>query len=580
MNKVLTTKKSKRRKHKVSPEEKRRRIIERQFKSNINTVFLNAGFEQVATRNKTLYFDGDKGEIDNIFLYENIIVISEDTCSELSASIADHIRKKAVYFNKINSKRIEFIDFLSKQFGGLKKHLKKNSKFALTDYQIKFLYCSRFPYQNKLKEQNNIINFLDYPFLRYFLALSRTIHKTAKYELFKFLGLNREDIGLDSGKPHKEIEGFLLPEARSGFGTDHKIVTFYIDPNSLIELCYVLRKDASWMDVDSLYQRLLKQSKIKNMREFIATNKRVFINNIIVTLPPDAKLIDEKGNEVDANNPGSKAQKIKLQIPLRFNAIGIIDGQHRVFAYHEGNDMFENIISEERKKQNLLLTGIMYPKIQKDETKLKFESKLFMEINDKQTRVRPDLKQAIQRILSPFESTSIAKSVISELAVSGPLADKLEVHFYDTSKIKTTSIVAYGMKHLVKLQGNDTLFKVWDHAKKLSLGNMKNKELLNEYIQFCIKEINDFLEAFRFELSKSNMFTLDKKQSRALTSTSINGLIYCLRRIIENDGKRGFEVYKTGFKKLKINFVPDKFKYKSSHWKALGDEIFDQCFKN
>jgi DGQHR domain-containing protein len=580
MRKISKIKTKKKKKKRLSPEERRRKTAERFFKNNINTVFKNASFTQVPTRNKNLEFLGVKGEIDSIFIYENIIVISEDTCSA-SSHIGDHLRKKAIYYDHLRKNKPDLINYLSREFPSFRKHIQSHNNFDVSDYNLIFLYCSRNPCSQKLKSQNSKIIFLDYTYLRYFLRLSRTIHKSTKYELFKFLGLEKQDVGIDSGLNHKKIEGFLLPEARSGFDTEHKVVTFYIDPLSLLELSYVLRKDASWLDVDSLYQRLLIPSKIRNIREFIANNKRVFINNIIVTLPDQTKLLDEKDREVTADNPSSsKAQPIYIQVPLEYNAIGIIDGQHRVFAYHEGEDKYERIISKERIKQNLLVTGIMYPKGQKRDTKLKFESKLFMEINDKQSRVRPDLRQAIRKILYPFDNVSIAKAVISELAADGPLADKLEVHFFDTSKIKTTSIVSYGLIHLVKTEGNDSLFKVWKHSKKLEIQKGRNKTLLTKYVTFCAEELNDFISAYQFELSKIKMFTLDKKISRALTSTSINGLIFCMRRIVENDKKRGLSHFKKGFENLKIDFAPENFSYRSSHWKSLGDEIYNQCFKN
>ena len=77
------------------------------------------------------------------------------------------------------------------------------------------------------------------------------------------------------------------------------------------------------------------------------------------------------------------------------------------------------------------------------------------------------------------------------------------------------------------------------------------------------------------------MWTTDKKVSRVLTATTITGLIQCIRVLIENNKMSDFNHYDTGFKKLsgKVNFTPRKFTYKSSHWKDLGDKIYQTCFK-
>lgn len=575
----MKIKKKKKSRKKIDPEERKKKIRERSFKTAINTVFNNASFTQISTREKDFTVNGSKGELDNIFFYENIMVISEDTCSE-SRYIGDHLRKKGDYFEYLRANKNDLFETLSHVFPDFKRYISTHPQYTTSDYNVILLYCSLHPVNPGLKQRFNQIKFFDYAYIKYFERLSKTIHKTARFELFKFLGLNKSDISIYSGQNHKEIEAFLLPEARSGFDENHKIVTFYIEPESLLSLSYVLRKDASWTDMDALYQRLLIRSKINNMREYISKNKRVFINNIIVTLPEETRFVDAKNRETIKieNLNKSKAQPITIQIPEKFNSIGIIDGQHRVFAYHEGSDKYESTISIERQKQNLLITGIIYPPHNNAETKLRFESNLFLEINDKQTRVRPDLRQAIQKIVNPFESTSIAKAVITELSMNGPLEDKLEVHFYDAGKIKTTSIVSYGLKHIVKYEGDDTLFKIWSKRNKEELLKKKNRVLLREYIDFCVKEINSFFTGYKQIISSKNLFVLNQKVSRALTSTAINGVVFCLRKVIENNKTGDIEYYKKAFNRLDINFIPSKFLYKSSHWKALGDKIYEQCF--
>ena len=48
------------------------------------------------------------------------------------------------------------------------------------------------------------------------------------------------------------------------------------------------------------------------------------------------------------------------------------------------------------------------------------------------------------------------------------------------------------------------------------------------------------------------VWTTDRKVSRALTTTTINGLIYCLRLLIINEKLGDHDYYERRLKKLKI----------------------------
>jgi hypothetical protein len=136
-------------------------------------------------------------------------------------------------------------------------------------------------------------------------------------------------------------------------------------------------------------------------------------------------------------------------------------------------------------------------------------------------------------------------------------------------------------------------FNLWKHndkkafataVKSASSGKKKftkpSKTTLEDYVQFCAKEINNILIGYKLgilEISE-DLWTHDRKKSRAINTTAINGVIYCLRKLLQEKKTRSLEEYKTLFKKLSVDFTPTKFKYKSSHWKSLGEKIFEQCF--
>jgi DGQHR domain-containing protein len=563
------------RRRKLSPEEAKRKRLQRRFKSDIRTLFTNAAFTHVSTRDQEFTFEGRTGEIDGIYLNHNVIVIVEET-THGTPQIGDHFRKKAELFKHFGEHPSEFVKFLTETFPGVAKHFSKNQHIDRRQSVVKYVYCSRFDVDESYRTRyDKTCSLLQYGPLQYFLRLSRTIRKSARYELFKFLGVELSDIVGPSRAESHTYHALLLPEVPSGFPAGYRLVSFLIDPHTLIERAYVLRAD-SWRDQEALYQRLLVRGKIASMREYLVNEQRVFVNNIIVSLPATTQF-----DKIQDHKRGRSADEItsgELTIPRDFNTIGIIDGQHRVFAYHEGDDKYETKIAVLRDRQHLLVTGIVYPDNMSDARAYEFEAKLFLEINDKQKRVRGDLKQSIQRIVNPYSAIAIAKSVIERMASTGPLSGMLEVHFFDVGKIKTASIVSYGLRHIVAIDGDVSLFQLWRGDGKTAVRNRSNKAGLNKYVEYAATQLNMMARGFSSNVD-SAFWTTDRKISRALNATTINGLVFCMRKLLENK-KVGdsFEYYQERFGKMNVDFRPDRFPYKSSHWRALGDKLYQDCF--
>lgn len=568
---------AKRKKTRLSPEEVRNRRAERRFKADIRTVFANAGFEQIPTRDVNITVASIMGDLDGVFLFKNVIVVVEDTTSS-SRHIGDHLRKKAEYFRHLWAHRIETIRVLRKQFERFDLYYQK-LEFEAEEYQLRFVYASRNEideeYQTRYADACKILSYAN---LQYFLSLTKTIKRSARFELLKFMDVGLHQLGSPQAKTESNTFSALhLPEVPSGFPRGHKLVSFLIDPDTLLERAYVLRAD-SWRDRDALYQRLLIKGKIASMRKYLVEERRVFINNIIVTLRSDADYHATENAE-PKDQDATHISVGELTIPRRFDAIGIIDGQHRVYAYHEGDDHLDAKIAGLRSKQHLLVTGIIYPASITPSEAEAFEAKLFLEINDKQKRVKGDLKQAIELVVNPCSDVAIAKAVLHRLGVTGPLVGVLALHFFDTGKLKTTSIVSYGLRHIVGLDEPVSFFKQWRGAGKNELRDSCDREVLDRYVRYCGTELNQFISAFK-AAQPQDLWTTDRKRSRLLTTTTINGLVFCMRLLLENQKLGSFEYYLQGFERLKLDFRPGKFQYKSSHWRKLGKEIYEQCFED
>ena len=213
------------------------------------------------------------------------------------------------------------------------------------------------------------------------------------------------------GRPQEQTMWAQFCPKSLNFGKGYKVISFYVDSEALLSRCYVLRKDG-WEDRGQLYQRMISKKKIEAIRRYLLDQKRVFINNIIVTLPSDTKLLILNNNTQDISKL-MKTAPVKIQLPSEYNSVGLIDGQHRVFSYYEGG-AHEEAIEKLRRQQNLLVTGIIYPPSVAAQDKTKFEATLFLEINSTQTNAKSDLKQAIGLLLHPFS----AELSLNKLSIS------------------------------------------------------------------------------------------------------------------------------------------------------------------
>lgn len=568
---------SKRKRKILTIEEKKKREAElkvrkeqKKYIAQIRGVFSNVGFKRIASDGKEINFKGRTGEIDDIFLYENILVVCEQTSGKKSGH---HLMNKNYLYNEIINHKVEFVEFVNNTFDEFTSQ--KNSNYTYDQYNVIVLYCSRYGVPTEHKELlSKKIKFLDYPVLHYFLALTSTIKLSSKYEILNFLGLRFEDVGENaintSTGSGSRYNGTILPESHSSFDRGYKVVTFYIDPEALISRAYVLRKDG-WIDGGILYQRALIRNKVAAMRSYLKDEKRVFVNNVIATLSEDTRFLDSNNNTLDINGL-SKTSPVSISLPNDFNSICIIDGQHRLYAYHERHDLLEAEISTLRKRQNLLVTAIYYPKGTSSKERTKFEAKLFLEINDKQSKAKADLKQAIELILKPYSATAISKDLLTKLARKGPLENFIEVYAFDKDKLKTASIVTYGLKPLVKLGGVDSLYSIWTDPNKDSLLTESNDDALVRYKAFCESEINSFLIGFKRSIDKERWTT---NENGVIRVTIINGLIVALRNIIENKKTGDLEHYM--LKMEGIDSFPFK-DYKSSQWGALGKTLYEKFF--
>ena len=422
MNK--TAKKSKRKK--LSPEELAFRKEQRDQKKEIRDIMKRVGFTRLAGIDGVEFIYKDrKSELDDIFVCENVIILTEYTVGD------PHILKKSIIYNLINENAGDFIKYLidNSIFASFRNEFENRiiKKYSINQLKLRILYCSKKSISKEHKDVVKGVIYFDYHIVKYFKSLSNVIKLSTKYEFLDFLEINECEFGdnilCSSTGTTDCFSGHILPEEKSSFKEGYKIISFYIDAASLLKRSYVLRQEG-WRKKENVgyYQRMLDSKKISSMRKYLADEKRVFINNIITTISEsDIKLyadqdkrheisIGEDGNFVDGSSHTNITPAF-IDIQNRCNIIGIIDGQHRTYAYHEGDDSYEKYISHLRKIQNLLVTGIIFPKSESKENRLKFEANLFLEINANQKKVGQPIQQEIQMQTMPFSNVAISKGI-------------------------------------------------------------------------------------------------------------------------------------------------------------------------
>ena len=553
---------------------------EKKFRTSAKEIFTGSGFKFIASENKEFTLNTQTGsrttELDGVFVYENVIAIVEDTCT---ASPGTHLEGKQIIFDLAIKNKIDFISCLKENLSDFSEYFDERN-YEPEDYVLRVLYFSMNSVDSEHIESASRVGIqvVERSLTNYFHSLVKNISVSAKYEILKFMDVPYSELGAAkiSGGNSGSISsynGFLLPEANSSYPPGYKVISFYVDPASLLKKSFVLRKNG-WIAPNLSYQRILDMPKIKLMRKYLSENRRVYLGNIIATLPPTTKINDINSSNQLTKDEQSKVKPVNISLPDEYNVVGLIDGQHRVYSYHEGIDTFDAQIGRLRSKQNLLVTGIIYPEGTSEDDRIFFEAKLFLEINSRQTKVKSVLTQEIELIVNPFSVTAIAKAILIKLARKGALKDKLEEHvFDDAKKLKVSSIVSYGLKPLIKKDGGDSLFTAWPESdKKDEILLQKNRDYLEGYIDFCVDEINFLLNSIKISFPAGWNIGHENK---ILTPTAINGFLKCLRLILENGDERGLKSYKERFERIS-EF--DFSKYKSSQWNQLGSDLYSRYF--
>jgi len=569
VGKAKASKKAKRKA--LSPEELQKRKLQRRHRREIRDTFAAVGFQRVETAADTQFtYDGVTSDFDDVFVLENVVVFAEYTTA---SDVSDHAKKKHLMYSRIRKSEANFIAFAKGAPLGVGAVL--DPRYSDNQIKVILLYCPLQKIQAELKEQIDQAIFMDYSVVRYFKLLTKTVRKSARHELLAFLEVDYKDFAdralSANASPRDPFRGSVLPEDHSKFPAGYKVVSFYIQPAALLSRAYVLRREG-WRDRSGLYQRMILRTKLDSIRKHLGEHKRVFLNNIIVTLPPGTKILDEDENTVDTAKI-TTTQPATISIPKDFNSVGVIDGQHRVFSYYEGGPN-EAVIGALRSQQNLLVTGIIYPDHATVEEKTRFEAGLFLEINSNQANAKSELKQAINQLIRPFLADSIARDVLDKLNHgTGVLEGMFSQSFLDAGGIRTTSVVSYGLRPLVRPSAPGPLFNRWvDKDKEVFIAS-EDDAARKRYVDYCANQIGIFFAAARSQLPSERWTTSRNVADRLLTPTVVNGLIGAMRQALDGGVEMTFENLRQ--KLSGLSEFPFE-RYRSSQYTVMSTDLFTQ----
>ena len=248
--------------------------------------------------------------------------------------IADEIRKWRGIWDRLVYRLSEIEEFAGKKF-----------RFILATTGILWTKQLR-------KEAEGFATLIDNHKVDELIKLTKLIGVSARTNLLQALFLNEE---LPSPPP-------VFPCIRSEVSGTNTYY-FFAKPSQIIDLCYVPRRNAgNQLGLGTAYQRMLKSTKVNQIRDYLDNPSNFFPNSIIAS--SDRVFFDA--------TDGSGEQGF-LHLPNLYGSVKVIDGQHRLFGS----------ISREREKPLPIcvvegLSGLQ-------------QSQLFTQINQKQSNVPSEL---------------------------------------------------------------------------------------------------------------------------------------------------------------------------------------------
>lgn len=331
---------------------RKNKTIDVQFEDAVWTMFYKMGFNTMnRDDNFTIHYDPSNSSFSQQI---DVFAADEDTVLVIECKTAE-TRKNMTF-----KKPIEALG------GNLQKI--RNEIYTRPEFQgkkIKFIWATK----NINLNTNDIerlagygIAYFDDDSIQYYTQLADHLGHAARYQLLGDIFQGAEIKSMDMRVP--AIAG------RMGGFTYYE---FSIEPAKLLKISYVLHHSMAISGQMVTYQRIIKKSRLQQIRKFINAGG-YFPNSIIISVDAKSGTLQFDQAKSDLN---SKLYKIGiLHLPNKYHSAYIIDGQHRLYGYSDTEYAEKNAIPV-----------VAFVNLDPHE-----QMKLFMDINENQKAVPKTLR--------------------------------------------------------------------------------------------------------------------------------------------------------------------------------------------
>jgi len=282
--------------------------------------------------------------------------------------------------------------------------------------------------------------------LDYYEALVRAIREFAKYEIVHSLGLRTEE---EKDTHHVLALKFSQPTIHS----DNDLFVFSITAERLLKTAVIYRRAVGDKNT---YQRILIRKRLPKIGTFLSKINAILPTDIIVALGNKVSydkiklsgpITDELGQPLVLSREKA-AQLVRLNIPMEYASLELIDGQHRLFGFVKTEEAI-------RKKFNLLVAGV---KEKDKELPPSKKRDLFVSINDTHKRMDANLVSYLKYTDDENECKKdpelMAIKTVVKLNETSPFEKKIRL--LDLSKgerITLKGFSGYDLKSLIGPKG-------------------------------------------------------------------------------------------------------------------------------
>jgi DNA sulfur modification protein DndB len=249
---------------------------------------------------------------------------------------------------------------------GLRSCFQRAVKAKFTNRKVGALYWSQnliLSTSDAERASQKTVRIFNEPELSYYEELTKQLGIAAR---FQFLA----DV---FGSTRIESLSLKVPAVGIRLGPT-RCFSFALTPERLLKIAYVShRAKGSATDVNT-YQRLLRRSRIKDIKDYISNRGGYFPTNIVLNITSRRPLQFDKA-AIPANVDSSIGEIGWLTLPAEYKAAWVIDGQHRLFAYAN---------TSEAKRAELSI--LAFENLKESE-----QARLFVDINAKQKSVKQNL---------------------------------------------------------------------------------------------------------------------------------------------------------------------------------------------